>query len=583
MKLIKANKLLPKRLTSESESNSSNTYSTYKSSYEDTQIAEPECSLGLDSSLALESYKNDYSEDNDHLDLINSDNNKTSLTESDLLFNVSEYKSDFSEDTSHAFSDETYLFDYKTQYEDDEDTIEKCPVTPTSNLNTQTPKNVVFLLRSPREPRINTHSVKEIMLKKYRFLYSGNLRYYDEEKGFFAEVDNHASSVLAYSVIPDAYKSYVTFRDIKDTINLLKVTPSIQLPPENIPTNKDYINTLDKVLDLRSLTLKEHSHDYIFLNYINACYKDEVEFENTIFSEFIKTITGGDSELERLIKQYTGYALSNLNNSKTAAILYGEPNSGKSVFLNLLIHLCGEENVSNVEFQKLSDKKYTALLFGKLLNVCNELPDTDITDTGMFKALVSETDKVSARKLYCQPFSFYNRAKLLFATNNLPKIICKSNKDNTAFFNRIIIIPFNYSIPEERQDKDLFKKLQNEADVIFSWAVSGLMEYIENGYKFSYCQVSQESLNRYKSQNSTMETFIEEVCTINPDSYTFKSTLIDTYNIFCKIKGLDAPTSSDLKLLQSILQKKYNLQYRKIHRGGENKYGFWGLGVNTGM
>lgn len=227
--------------------------------------------------------------------------------------------------------------------------------------------------------------------------------------------------------------------------------------------------------------------------------------------------------------------------------------------------------------QNLSIEKYTAELFGKLINICSELPDNEIKDTGVFKALVSETDKVSARKVYGQPFSFYNKAKLIFATNNLPEIKGGSYKDNSAFFNRLIIIPFMISIPEEKQDKDLLIKLIEEKDIIFSWAIEGLLEYINNGYVFDEPYISKDICDNYRNNDNSISAFINRKCEICSNSYIHMDRLFKAYIKFCEDLCYDIPSNKDKKRFKSLLEEKYNLTYRKLNRPDGNKYGFDGL------
>lgn len=317
----------------------------------------------------------------------------------------------------------------------------------------------------------------------------------------------------------------------------------------------------------------------MFLSYIKASYKDNISIKNTNFKLFLKTITQDDKDLEMLIQEVMGYCFSNYRNAKKAFILYGKSNSGKSVLLNILTAICGEENVSNIELQDLSRKEYTAELFGKSINLCSELQDKDIKDTGIFKALVSETDKVVAKPLYKQPFSFYNKAKLIFATNNLPSINSKINIDNTAFFNRLVVVPFLYSVPENQQDRNLYIKLLEEKDFIFSWAIKGLVRYIKNGFSFSFCKLSQDIINQYVKSNNIVESFIEECCEKNNKHHTFKYNLEYEFKEFCLENGLNNIKREDYSFLKDTLINKYGYDYRRINKNGENKYGFIGLKI----
>ena len=438
------------------------------------------------------------------------------------------------------------------------------------------------LLKSKKAPCINTEILKEYVFKYYRFIYCGELRCYDKQKGYYRALTYHEAVVMINSIVPKEFRFYLKAKDLNETYKSIKYDHRIQLLRNDQFVN-GYINCLNGIVNLKNIinksypNIESHREDYYFLNCVNANYLNNYSIEKTNFYRFIFTVTEGNLELIKLIKQVLGYIVSNLNNAKKAFILYGKSNSGKSVFLNLISSLCGEENISNIELQNLSIEKYTAELFGKLVNICSELPDNEIRDTGIFKALVSETDKVTARKVYGQPFSFYNKAKLIFATNNLPEIKGRSYKDNSAFFNRLIIIPFMISIPEEKQDKDLLIKLIEEKDIIFSWAIDGLIEYINNGYIFDEPYISKCICESYRNNDNSISAFINSKCEICSNSYVHMDKLFIAYIKFCEELCYDIPSNKDKKQIKSLIEEKYNLIYRKLNRPEGNKYGFAGL------
>lgn len=435
------------------------------------------------------------------------------------------------------------------------------------------------ILRNRKDPSINSYELSARILDKKKLIYINSLRWYNNSKGCFQEIGKHKAIVFMRKLLPNEYKTHMNSSTLEDAYKLILTSPDIQIKTDKIPMNRNKLNCKNGVLNLKQGGMSDHDAKYLFMNCINANYLSNSKIDGSCFQEFIKKITDGDLELERLIKQVIGYLLSNYNNAKTAFLLYGVPNSGKSILLKIINYICGDDNVSNIEFQYLSDKRYTASLFGKLLNISYELGETEITDTAIFKSLVSESDKVSARALYGQPFSFYNKAKLLFAANNLPNIKTKSINEYSAFTNRLCILPFTVSIPEEDQDRNLFNKLKREADLIFTWAVQGLHEYIDNGFKFSKCKASEVILNKYKARMNSAQLFLNQRCLIDVGNHTFMYDLKEAYENFCSMEGLNKPTPSDIKMLKSLIENSYELQYKRINRGGENKHGFENLNI----
>lgn len=438
------------------------------------------------------------------------------------------------------------------------------------------------LLRSSKDPRINIENVKNMIMKKMNFINMDKLRIYEFTAGCYRALSRDNTLIEINKYIPNNIRSFIEPSDLRKLYEAIRLEPSIQFNPELVPDNKYLINCHNGVLDFNTLSngkpiIMYHNEIYRFINCVQANYNPNYSINNFYFERFIVNITKGDNQLIILIQEILGYIFSNFNNAKKAFILFGESNSGKSVFLRVIASICGEENVSNVPLQNLSDEKYVAKLYGKLINIYSELPDKEIIDTATFKSLVSETDKVNARKLFKAPFSFYNKCKLIFATNNLPEIKTSSYKDNLAFFNRLILIPFQVSIPENYQDKNLIYKLLYEKDLIFSWAVDGLIRYIKNGFKFSECHASTSLLNSYMNNSNSMLSFINEMCLLDRNSYVHFDKLVGAYAEYCKNNFLDTTTAKDKRQLKNILKQKYKLIYKRLNRKDGNKYGFEGL------
>ncbi|MGU8558938.1 DNA primase family protein [Clostridium perfringens] len=440
--------------------------------------------------------------------------------------------------------------------------------------------NEINYLKNQDTKGISHNSIVWKIISEKEVIFNNYLMKYNDDYGYFDKLDNHRARVFIYSKIPECGLKVIKDYDIVSILNLLKIHPAIQVYNDNDDRNKKLINCKNCVLKIRKnkeIEIKEHSKRYLFLNFINARYLEdnEYDFENSRFRSFIESLANNDEELMRLIRQVMGYCFSNLNNAKKAFIFYGKSNTGKSVLLNLLIKICGENNVSNIELQNLNKRENIATLYGKKLNVCNELPDYKMTDTGIFKALVSDNDKVTGKALYNNPFSFYNKAKLVFACNNMPSLNSNKSLDYEAFFNRLIIIPCLNSTPSHKQDKNLFKKLLKEKDLIFTWAMGGLQEYIDNENQFIEPKLTKKFMREYVSSVSMVDSFIKERCKYKDSEYSFKYEVEELFIDYYGYQKETMPKESELRELIEKLKKDY--LYKRINRNGENKYGFLNL------
>ena len=93
-----------------------------------------------------------------------------------------------------------------------------------------------------------------------------------------------------------------------------------------------------------------------------------------------------------------------------------------------------------------------AMIANKLVNYASEINGK--VEASIFKQLVSG-EPVEARLPYGNPFIMSDYAKLIFNCNDLPRDV----EQTEAYFRRFLIIPFNVTIPEHVQDKQLAKKI----------------------------------------------------------------------------------------------------------------------------
>ncbi|EQD53384.1 phage/plasmid primase, P4 family domain protein, partial [mine drainage metagenome] len=157
-------------------------------------------------------------------------------------------------------------------------------------------------------------------------------------------------------------------------------------------------------------------------------------------------------------------------------MLYGPGNNGKSTTLGVMEDLLGPECYSTETLQSLSDNRFAvASLWGRLANICADIPSRAVQYTGTFK-MVTGGDPVRAERKFRDTFSFVNDSKLVFSANELPEV----NDRTEAFWRRWIVIPFNVDLTG-REDRGLPGKLHAELPGILCWALDGLRLVRETG------------------------------------------------------------------------------------------------------
>jgi putative DNA primase/helicase len=255
-----------------------------------------------------------------------------------------------------------------------------------------------------------------------------------------------------------------------------------------------------------------------------------------LFEAYLNTVLP-DVQRQKVLAEYLGYVFIK-NGSKAvkeekALILYGTGANGKSVFFEVVSALLGNENTSNFSLQSLTNDTgyFRAAIANKLVNYASEINGK--LDAAIFKQLTSG-EPVEARHPYGRAFQITQYAKLIFNCNELPKDVEQTN----AFFRRFLIIPFDVTIPPEKQDKQLHSKIiDNELSGVFNWVLEGLNRLLEQK-GFTHCDAALTAVEQYKTQSDSVKMFIDESgFTKSATEFTLVKELYPQYRSFCSEDG----------------------------------------------
>lgn len=242
-----------------------------------------------------------------------------------------------------------------------------------------------------------------------------------------------------------------------------------------------------------------------------------------------------DVDCQKLLAEYLGYVFisaAKLKLEKTL-LLYGSGANGKSVFFEVATALLGTDNVSHYSLRSLTtEPAYCRAHLGtKLANYASEINGKLETDT--FKQMVSG-EPIEARVPYGQPYIMTHYAKLIFNCNELPAEV----EHTHAYFRRFLIVPFNVTIPEAEQDRQLANKIiANELSGVLNWVLSGLTRLLQQG-AFTDSEAVQRESMRYKQQSDSVKLFLDENhYEVGNDSYTPLKDLFRDYKAYCSEDG----------------------------------------------
>ena len=252
-------------------------------------------------------------------------------------------------------------------------------------------------------------------------------------------------------------------------------------------------------------------------------------------------------------------------------IFLGEANTGKTTAIDVMYRFIGQKNTSELTLQTLADNRFAlANLYGKLANICDDLPKVELKDVGRIKELTGNSPVHAEIKFIQKGISYVNRAKLIFTCNKIPP----TQGSDEAFYSRLLIVPFRFK--PLQQDNDLIEKLTCESEM------SGLLNKVLKARKtilknnsFSINQTTEEVSYLYNLGSlDTVTKYAHDRIEYDTINRIVKEDLYADYVAYCE--DLQLP----LKELNSFHRKFQELGYNDIVRvtvDNERKAAYMGI------
>ena len=325
---------------------------------------------------------------------------------------------------------------------------------------------------------------------------------------------------------------YAKSARIQDSIKLLG--HRVFIKPQNFKHNPEYLNLKNGMLELSSMDIKNHAPE--FFSRIQLPIELNRKAKCPRWDQFLHEVFPGEEGKVKALQSFLGYCLLPDCRHQRCLFMIGSGANGKSVIIDTLVAILGQENVCTLPIQLMSQRFIIGQLKDKLLNVASELSTNQPIDTSVFKDAVSGGLLMADQK-HGKAFSFWPIAKHVFSMNEVPKITDKSH----GFQRRPIVLIFNERFEGDRRDPYLTKKLIAERDGIFAWMLEGLYMVLEKDDLLIPDVVKRDTQQFVKSTNPAM-LFVEDCCILGDDYQVKPKDLFKSYKAWCQ-EGCNRPLS----------------------------------------
>lgn len=303
---------------------------------------------------------------------------------------------------------------------------------------------------------------------------------------------------------------------------------------------EDYLfNCQNCVLDLsgdRPVVLR-HDADLLLSKVSGVNYNPAATCD--LWKKTISEITEGNADKIKYLQKVFGLCLTGYTEEEELYFFYGKTTrNGKSTICETVLSILADYGATispeTLAIKQNKDSRTAspdiAKLAGARLVIASEPPKKMIFDTSLVKTLTGR-DRVTARFLHQNEFTFTPKFKLILNTNFLPVVT-----DGTIFKSgRMKVVSFDKHFGEDEQNKRLKDELRKEADGILNWMIEGLYLYRKEGLKPP--AAVQQSTEEYESDSDKIGRFISE-CLMKSDKNVSAKTVYETYSKWCTDSGL---------------------------------------------
>jgi putative DNA primase/helicase len=346
----------------------------------------------------------------------------------------------------------------------------------------------------------------------------------DEAGGLIDALDKSGKEALKFGQTIESHGFKAGWKDE------MKTHPDIHLALKDFDADPFLFNCLNGTIDLRTGELRPARREDLITKIVNLNYVKDAKCE--VWLRFLSEIFGGDEELVAYVKRAIGYSITADTREQCFFLCHGAGRNGKSTLLKVLREFVLGDYAAMAVMKTFILKKYDpavnndmALLNGRRFVTAVETNEGQSLDEAIVKAVTGE-GAIQTRFLNQEFFEMRPTFKLWFAMNHEPKI----RGTDPGIWRRVNKIPFLVDFTG-REDKELDKKLQAEAEGILAWAVEGCLEWQRDGLQTPEKVLAATA--KYRAEQDVLGQFLTECCVVGPDYRAEAKELFARYGEWC--------------------------------------------------
>ena len=297
-------------------------------------------------------------------------------------------------------------------------------------------------------------------------------------------------------------------RAINAVVQLASTEIEVSIPSQRLDEDLWLFNVANGTLDLKTGKLQEHDRTDYITKVSSVVYDPEATCP--MWDEFVSYAMEEDTEVVDFIHRFFGYCLTGLSTEQVLLFMEGTGCNGKTTALLMLMHILGDYAIQGAPGLLLAKKNEShptevADLEGTRFVANSEVEKGKPFAESLIKQLTG-SDQIRARRMRQDFYEFAPTHKLCIAANHRP--IIKGNDE--GIWRRVIRIPWNRQIPDDKKDPFFLDKLKLEASGILNRVMEGCAAWQESGLQPP--EKVTLATDEYREEMDVLAEFMEERC-----------------------------------------------------------------------
>jgi len=343
---------------------------------------------------------------------------------------------------------------------------------------------------------------------------------------------------------------------IQAVIKLARTDKRILIKLEQLDAEPYALNCLNGIVNLRSGLLEPHDPARLITKLANGEFDPNAEAVR--WREHLDTIIP-DAATQDYFQRHVGSCLSADITDQKLHQWIGSGANGKSVTVEVIRHLMGDyaaiiEPELFIETKNTPHPTSLMKLIGARFATCNEIEGNAKLSEVKVKRLTGG-DKLQARLMGKDFVEFNPTFKPILIANSRPTL----QETDEAIRRRLVVIPFDVTIPAGDRDPNLKAQLLTELSGILAWAIEGCLAWQSDGGLIAPPEVDKAT-ECYFDENDSVQAFIDDACLTGKSESVGKGDFYDAYVEWCNKSAIPTKT-------KNVVSRQLKRQFTSLKSG----------------